>query len=60
MQHVVETYQCEWKAAVTDPETRKRFRSFVNSAQPDEHIVFVAERGQIRPAREDERAGEPA
>jgi nitrite reductase (NADH) large subunit len=61
MQHVVDTYQCEWKTAVTDPAVRQRFRSFVNSDQPDEHIVFVQERGQIRPAREDERAhaGEP-
>jgi nitrite reductase (NADH) large subunit len=51
MQHVVDTYQCEWKTAVTDPVTRQRFRSFVNSEKPDEHIVFVQERGQIRPAR---------
>jgi nitrite reductase (NADH) large subunit len=55
MQHVVDTYQCEWKTAVTDPATRKRFRSFVNSDKPDEHVVFVQERGQIRPARADER-----
>ncbi|WP_213954027.1 nitrite reductase large subunit NirB [Variovorax sp. dw_954] len=51
MQHVVSTYQCEWKTAVNDPATRQRFRSFVNSEKPDEHIVFVEERGQIRPAR---------
>ncbi len=50
MQQVVDTYQCEWKTAVTDPETRKRFRTFVNSDQPDENVVFVQERGQIRPA----------
>ncbi len=56
MQHVVDTYQCEWKTAITDPETRKRFRSFVNSDVKDERIVFVKERGQIRPARADERA----
>nr|WP_297351820.1 nitrite reductase large subunit NirB [uncultured Caldimonas sp.] len=56
MQHVVDTYQCEWKTAVNDPETRKRFRSFVNSEQADERIVFVRERGQIRPARAEERA----
>ncbi|ARN21047.1 nitrite reductase large subunit NirB [Piscinibacter gummiphilus] len=56
MQHVVDTYQCEWKTAVNDPETRKRFRSFVNSERPDEHIVFVEERGQIRPARPEERS----
>ena len=56
MQHVVDTYQCEWKAAVTDPEVRKRFRSFVNSDATDERIVFVKERGQIRPARPEEHA----
>jgi len=55
MQHVVDTYQCEWKTAVTDPQTRARFRSFVNSDKPDEHIVFVSERGQRRPARAEER-----
>jgi len=55
MQHVVDTYQCEWKTAVTDPEVRKRFRSFVNSEQVDETVVFVKERGQIRPAFAEER-----
>ena len=55
MQLVADTYQCEWKTAVTDPAVRQRFKSFVNSDQPDEHIVFVNERKQIRPARFDER-----
>ena len=60
MQQVVDTYQCEWKTAVTDPATRARFRSFVNSDQPDERIVFVQERGQIRPARAEERVTDEA
>ena len=55
VQHVVDTYQCEWKSAVTDPAVRQRFKSFVNSEQPDQRIQFVKERGQIRPARLDER-----
>jgi nitrite reductase (NADH) large subunit len=55
MEHVVATYACEWKHAVTDPQTRKRFRQFVNSDQPDLNVVFVQERGQIRPATLDER-----
>ena len=59
MQQVVDTYQCEWKTAVTDPETRKRFRTFVNSDQPDENVVFVHERGQIRPASTQERTPAP-
>jgi nitrite reductase (NADH) large subunit len=59
MQHVVDTYQCEWKAAVTNPETRKRFRTFVNSTEADKRIVFVEERGQVRPARAEERLESP-
>ena len=55
MQSVVDGFQCEWKTAIEDPKVRQRFRSFVNSDKPDEHIVFVQERGQIRPARVDER-----
>ena len=58
MQAVVDTYQCEWKTAVTTPEVRQRFRSFVNSDKADERIVFVEERGQIRPARAEERREE--
>jgi nitrite reductase (NADH) large subunit len=55
MQHVVDTYECEWKKAVTDPETRKRFRHFVNSKEADNNVRFVDERGQIRPATVAER-----
>ncbi|WP_341312153.1 nitrite reductase large subunit NirB [Paraburkholderia sp. IMGN_8] len=55
MQHVVDTYEDEWKKAVTDPETRKRFRHFVNSDQADSTVTFVEERGQIRPATPVER-----
>ncbi|MBI0329363.1 nitrite reductase large subunit NirB [Burkholderia plantarii] len=50
MAHVVDTYECEWKKAVNDPATRRRFRHFVNSDAPDATIAFVEERGQIRPA----------
>ncbi|RQR64487.1 nitrite reductase large subunit [Burkholderia sp. Bp9125] len=55
MKHVIDTYECEWKKAVTDPDTRKRFRHFVNSDAPDANIEFVETRGQIRPATPDER-----
>jgi nitrite reductase (NADH) large subunit len=55
MQHVVDTYECEWKNAVTDPDTRKRFRHFVNSEQADQNVVFMPERGQVRPATLEER-----
>lgn len=52
---IIATYEDEWKNAVTNPEVRQRFRTFVNSAKADEHIEFVAERGQIRPINNDER-----
>jgi nitrite reductase (NADH) large subunit len=55
MQKLVEGYACEWKKAIDDPEIVKRFRHFVNSAEPDRNVIFVAERGQIRPARPEER-----
>ncbi|WP_322093098.1 nitrite reductase large subunit NirB [Paraburkholderia bannensis] len=55
MQLVVDTYECEWKKAVTDPQTRRRFRHFVNSDEGDQHVTFVEERGQIRPATPEER-----
>jgi nitrite reductase (NADH) large subunit len=50
MQRHVDTYECEWKRAIATPEIRSRFRHFVNSDQPDRSVIFVAERGQIRPA----------
>ena len=55
MQHVVDNYRCEWKEAVSDPETRKRFKTFVNSDAADANIQFVPERAQIRPATEAEK-----
>ncbi len=55
MQKLVESYECEWKKAINDPEIMKRFRHFVNSDEPDRSVIFVAERGQIRPARAEER-----
>lgn len=55
MQHVVDTYECEWKKAVNDSETRQRFRHFINSDQADQNVVFMEERGQIRPATVQER-----
>ena len=55
MARVVATYECEWKKAVEDPTTRKRFRHFINSPDTDDKVMFVQERGQIRPATAEER-----
>jgi nitrite reductase (NADH) large subunit len=55
MQRVIITYQCEWKTALASESSRKRFRQFVNSDATDPNIHFVQERGQIRPATQDEK-----
>jgi nitrite reductase (NADH) large subunit len=50
MQHLVDTYKCEWTEVVNDPEKRKLFRQFVNTDETEPGIEFVDERGQHRPA----------
>ena len=55
MAKIVNTYQCEWKTTIEDPEKMKRFRHFVNSDKKDNKVVFVQERDQIRPATAEEK-----
>lgn len=55
MQQVLDNYQCEWRTTLENPEQLKRFRHFVNSDQGDDNILFVEERGQIRPADPNEK-----
>jgi nitrite reductase (NADH) large subunit len=54
MARVIETYECEWKKAVEDPQTLRRFRHFVNSDAIDDHVTWVEERGQKRPTTREE------
>lgn len=56
MQHIVETYECEWKKAIEDQHSAKRFRQFVNSDKTDVNIQFVEVREQIRPATDAEKS----
>jgi nitrite reductase (NADH) large subunit len=50
MQHLVDTYRCEWKEVVNDPEKRRLYRQFVNTDETESCIELVDERGQRRPA----------
>lgn len=50
MQRLVDTYKCEWKEVVNDPEKRKLYRQFVNTDETESGIELVDERGQQRPA----------
>jgi nitrite reductase (NADH) large subunit len=52
----VATYECEWQATLDDPERLARFRSFVNTDEPDPSLSYLRIRGQrqpveLRPAR---------
>ncbi len=49
MQFVVDTYRCEWRDVVEDPEKRRLFKQFVNTDETEPCIEFVSERGQQRP-----------
>ncbi len=55
MEYQVSTYACEWKTTIADPKKLERFNHFVNSDAPDPSLMRVKERGQTRPASEQER-----
>jgi len=48
MQHLVDTYQCEWAAVVRDPARRARFREHANA--DDDSPALLPARGQHQPA----------
>lgn len=49
MQYLVDTYKCEWKEAVENPEIRARYTHFVNAEEADDNIEFVSLREQKMP-----------
>ncbi|HCO86347.1 MAG TPA: nitrite reductase (NAD(P)H), partial [Arenibacter sp.] len=49
MQYLVDTYKCEWKEAVENPEIRARYTHFVNAEDTDDNIEFVSLREQKMP-----------
>jgi nitrite reductase (NADH) large subunit len=49
MEFMVNTYACEWKEVVNNPELRQRFQHFINTPEPDPTIQFKPERGQKVP-----------
>ncbi len=49
-QFLVESYRCEWREVVKDPERRRMFRQFVNTDETQPGVEFVVERGQKHPA----------
>lgn len=59
MAEVVATYQCEWQTTLASPDRLALFKPFINSPEPDESVVMVTERQQIRPATSQERLAIP-
>ena len=56
MRRLAESYECEWRRTLADPDALRHFVSFVNApGQPDPDILFVTERDQPRPATAKER-----
>ncbi|OUS24359.1 nitrite reductase large subunit ['Osedax' symbiont bacterium Rs2_46_30_T18] len=50
MEHLIDTYQCEWKTTLQTPDKLKRFSHFINSDKTDDNIIFSTVREQISPA----------
>lgn len=50
MSHLIDSYQCEWKSTINNPVKLLRFKHFINSEEADDKVIFVQERGQVKPA----------
>jgi nitrite reductase (NADH) large subunit len=49
MQSLINTYHCEWKEVVENPELRKRFAHFVNAPEEkDPSVQFAPMREQVK------------
>jgi nitrite reductase (NADH) large subunit len=49
MQGLVDTFECEWKQAIEDPEMMKRFSHFSNSDERDDTLEYLPLRDQKTP-----------
>ena len=49
MRFLVNAYECEWKQAIENEESKKRFSHFINSDDRDDNLVFVPMREQKMP-----------
>ncbi|KAF3937416.1 hypothetical protein ABW19_dt0207609 [Dactylella cylindrospora] len=49
MQELVDSYFCEWKEVLDNPERRKMFQQFANTSETQETMETIKERDQERP-----------
>ena len=59
MARVIGNYACEWKVAIEDPATLKRFRHFVNAEETDRTCCSSRSAGRSARPRAEERARKP-
>ena len=52
MQLLVDSYECEWKAAIENPEIRKRFSHFVNAPEEKDPTVEFENMREQKKAKE--------
>lgn len=53
MQHVVDTYQCEWKSTLETPEKLAKFKPFINADKQSQALPYQRIRGQRIPVKEE-------
>lgn len=63
MSRVIDTYECEWKKTLNNPERLKRFAHFINSDATDDSLAYEADRGQSKariasPERQEKAKGD--
>lgn len=63
MERVIDTYECEWKKTLNNPERLKRFAHFINSDATDDRLAYEADRGQNKariasPERQEKAKGD--
>lgn len=49
MQSLVDSYHCEWKEVINNPEKKRLFNQFVNTEDHQPSIELIPQRGQQRP-----------
>jgi len=55
MEFIVASYKCDWRDVIENKSKLKHFKQFVNIDIVDPEQTFIKERGQFRPANQDEK-----
>jgi nitrite reductase (NADH) large subunit len=53
MQHVVDTYQCEWKSTLESEQKLRQFRPFINDEKGTMALPYQRSRGQRIPVKQE-------